>query len=117
MKDKSWFLFFTGCLSQCGSLENSQIVLDNDVYNLHCTTAIKNSNGEFLLNGHFVVSMFKREIKVGGVVLEYSGSNNSVEKITCYEKITSNITVYVSESVHGLGYVAIKYRGAATDTL
>ncbi|XP_038060636.1 A disintegrin and metalloproteinase with thrombospondin motifs 9-like [Patiria miniata] len=57
--------------------------------------AIKNTNGEFLLNGHFVVSMFQREIKIGNVVMKYSGSNNSTEKITCYEKITSSITIYV----------------------
>ncbi|XP_022109098.1 A disintegrin and metalloproteinase with thrombospondin motifs 9-like isoform X2 [Acanthaster planci] len=57
--------------------------------------AIRNSNGDYLLNGHFVVSLFTREIKIGNVVLQYSGSNNSIEKITCYERITSNITIYV----------------------
>ncbi|XP_071810508.1 A disintegrin and metalloproteinase with thrombospondin motifs 9-like isoform X3 [Asterias amurensis] len=57
--------------------------------------AIRGSNGDYLLNGHFVVSMFQREVKIGNIMLEYSGSNNSIEKITCHEKITFNITIYV----------------------
>uniref|UniRef100_A0A8C6PYT6 ADAM metallopeptidase with thrombospondin type 1 motif 9 n=1 Tax=Nothobranchius furzeri TaxID=105023 RepID=A0A8C6PYT6_NOTFU len=43
--------------------------------------AISNSRGEFLLNGEYVVSMFKREIKVGEAVIEYSGSDHVVERI------------------------------------
>uniref|UniRef100_A0A8C6VYZ8 ADAM metallopeptidase with thrombospondin type 1 motif 9 n=1 Tax=Nothobranchius furzeri TaxID=105023 RepID=A0A8C6VYZ8_NOTFU len=48
--------------------------------------AISNSRGEFLLNGEYVVSMFKREIKVGEAVIEYSGSDHVVERINCTDQ-------------------------------
>uniref|UniRef100_A0A8D3C4X6 ADAM metallopeptidase with thrombospondin type 1 motif 9 n=1 Tax=Scophthalmus maximus TaxID=52904 RepID=A0A8D3C4X6_SCOMX len=57
--------------------------------------AISNSRGEFLLNGEFVVSMFKREIKVGNAVIEYSGSDHVIERINCTERIEEEITVQV----------------------
>lgn len=58
--------------------------------------AISNSRGEFLLNGEFVVSMFKREIKVGNAVIEYSGSDHVIERINCTERIEEEITVQVN---------------------
>uniref|UniRef100_A0A8C5C4L8 ADAM metallopeptidase with thrombospondin type 1 motif 9 n=1 Tax=Gadus morhua TaxID=8049 RepID=A0A8C5C4L8_GADMO len=57
--------------------------------------AISNSRSEYLLNGEFVVSMFKREIKVGNVVIEYSGSDHVVERINCTERIEEDIIVQV----------------------
>lgn len=57
--------------------------------------AISNSRGEFLLNGEFVVSMFKREIKVGNAVIEYSGSDHVIERINCTERIEEEIIVQV----------------------
>uniref|UniRef100_A0A8C6UNL6 ADAM metallopeptidase with thrombospondin type 1 motif, 9 n=1 Tax=Neogobius melanostomus TaxID=47308 RepID=A0A8C6UNL6_9GOBI len=57
--------------------------------------AISNIHGEFLLNGDFVVSMFKREIKVGNAVLEYSGSDHVTERINCTERIEEEIIVQV----------------------
>ncbi|XP_029103687.1 A disintegrin and metalloproteinase with thrombospondin motifs 9 isoform X2 [Scleropages formosus] len=57
--------------------------------------AISNSRGEYLLNGGFVVSMFKREIKVGNAVIEYSGSDHVVERINCTDKIEEEIVVQV----------------------
>ncbi|XP_033822134.1 A disintegrin and metalloproteinase with thrombospondin motifs 9-like [Periophthalmus magnuspinnatus] len=57
--------------------------------------AISNTHGEFLLNGEFVVSMFKREIKVGNAVLEYSGSDHIIERINCTERIEDEIIVQV----------------------
>lgn len=58
--------------------------------------AISNSRGEFLLNGDFVVSMFKREIKVGSAVIEYSGSEQIMERINCTDRIEEEIVVQVS---------------------
>uniref|UniRef100_A0A665UA60 ADAM metallopeptidase with thrombospondin type 1 motif, 9 n=1 Tax=Echeneis naucrates TaxID=173247 RepID=A0A665UA60_ECHNA len=55
--------------------------------------AISNSRGEFLLNGEFVVSMFKREIKVGNAVIEYSGSDHVIERINCTDRIEEEIIV------------------------
>uniref|UniRef100_A0AAQ4S610 ADAM metallopeptidase with thrombospondin type 1 motif, 9 n=1 Tax=Gasterosteus aculeatus aculeatus TaxID=481459 RepID=A0AAQ4S610_GASAC len=49
--------------------------------------AISNNREGFLLNGEFVVSMFKREIKVGNVVIEYSGSDHVIERINCTDQI------------------------------
>uniref|UniRef100_A0A7N6BZL0 Peptidase M12B domain-containing protein n=1 Tax=Anabas testudineus TaxID=64144 RepID=A0A7N6BZL0_ANATE len=57
--------------------------------------AISNSRGEFLLNGDFVVSMFKREIKVGNAVIEYSGSDHVIERINCTDRIEEEIIVQV----------------------
>lgn len=57
--------------------------------------AISNSRGEFLLNGEFVVSMFKREIKVGNAVIEYSGSDHVIERINCTDRIEEEIVIQV----------------------
>uniref|UniRef100_A0AAQ4QA41 ADAM metallopeptidase with thrombospondin type 1 motif, 9 n=1 Tax=Gasterosteus aculeatus aculeatus TaxID=481459 RepID=A0AAQ4QA41_GASAC len=55
--------------------------------------AISNNREGFLLNGEFVVSMFKREIKVGNVVIEYSGSDHVIERINCTDRIEEEIIV------------------------
>ncbi|KAE8612598.1 hypothetical protein XENTR_v10012910 [Xenopus tropicalis] len=57
--------------------------------------ALSNSHGEFLLNGDFVVSMFKREIKVGNAVIEYSGSDNAIERINCTDRIEQEIVLQI----------------------
>uniref|UniRef100_A0AAQ4R1Z0 ADAM metallopeptidase with thrombospondin type 1 motif, 9 n=1 Tax=Gasterosteus aculeatus aculeatus TaxID=481459 RepID=A0AAQ4R1Z0_GASAC len=57
--------------------------------------AISNNREGFLLNGEFVVSMFKREIKVGNVVIEYSGSDHVIERINCTDRIEEEIIVQV----------------------
>ncbi|NXI14260.1 ATS9 metalloproteinase, partial [Irena cyanogastra] len=57
--------------------------------------ALSNSQGDFILNGDFVVSMFKREIKVGNAVIEYSGSDNTVERINSTDRIEQEITLQV----------------------
>lgn len=62
--------------------------------------AISNSRGEFLLNGEFVVSMFKREIKVGNAVIEYSGSDHVIERINCTDRIEEEIIVQVNCPIH-----------------
>ncbi|EMP30109.1 A disintegrin and metalloproteinase with thrombospondin motifs 9 [Chelonia mydas] len=57
--------------------------------------ALSNSHGVFILNGDFVVSMFKREIKVGNAVIEYSGSDNTIERINSTERIEQEIVVQI----------------------
>uniref|UniRef100_A0A3B3BTR9 ADAM metallopeptidase with thrombospondin type 1 motif, 9 n=1 Tax=Oryzias melastigma TaxID=30732 RepID=A0A3B3BTR9_ORYME len=57
--------------------------------------AVSNSRGEFLLNGEFVVSMFKREIKVGNTVIEYSGSDHVIERINCTDRIEEEVIIQV----------------------
>uniref|UniRef100_A0A8B9RMA0 ADAM metallopeptidase with thrombospondin type 1 motif, 9 n=1 Tax=Astyanax mexicanus TaxID=7994 RepID=A0A8B9RMA0_ASTMX len=51
--------------------------------------------GDYLLNGDFVVSMFKREIKVGNAVIEYSGSDHVIERLNCTDRIEEEIIVQV----------------------
>uniref|UniRef100_A0A3Q3FHS5 ADAM metallopeptidase with thrombospondin type 1 motif, 9 n=1 Tax=Kryptolebias marmoratus TaxID=37003 RepID=A0A3Q3FHS5_KRYMA len=70
--------------------------------------ALSNSRGEFLLNGEFVVSMFKREIKVGDAVIEYSGSDQVTERINCTNRIEEEIVVQVL-SVGNLYSPNVKY--------
>ncbi|XP_056591435.1 A disintegrin and metalloproteinase with thrombospondin motifs 9 isoform X1 [Triplophysa dalaica] len=57
--------------------------------------ALSNSREEYLLNGDFVVSMFKREVKVGNAVIEYSGSDHVIERINCTDRIDEEIVVQV----------------------
>lgn len=42
-----------------------------------------------------MVSMFKREIKVGNAVIEYSGSDHVIERINCTDRIEEEIIVQV----------------------
>lgn len=63
---------------------------------LSFSQAVSNSRGDFLLNGEFVVSMFKREIKVGNAVIEYSGSDHVIERINCTDRIEEEIIVQVA---------------------
>lgn len=42
-----------------------------------------------------MVSMFKREIKVRGAMIEYSGSDNGVERINCTDRIGEELIVQV----------------------
>lgn len=39
--------------------------------------------------------MFKREIKVGNAVIEYSGSDNTIERINSTDRIEQEITLQV----------------------
>ncbi|RXN11135.1 A disintegrin and metallo ase with thrombospondin motifs 9 [Labeo rohita] len=57
--------------------------------------ALSNSRGEYLLNGDFVVSMFKREVRVGNAVIEYSGSDHVIERINCTDRIDEEIIIQV----------------------
>ncbi|RXN17868.1 A disintegrin and metallo ase with thrombospondin motifs 20 [Labeo rohita] len=57
--------------------------------------ALSDSQSNFLLNGNFVVSMFKREITFKGVEIEYSGSNTTVERINCTQRIEEELVLCV----------------------
>lgn len=62
---------------------------------LFSSTALSSSKGEFLLNGDFVVTMSKREIRVGNAVIEYSGSDNVVERINSTDRIEQELLLQV----------------------
>lgn len=57
-----------------------------------------------MLNGDFVVTMSKREIRLGNVVIEYSGSDNIVERINCTDRIEQELLLQVKSwpRVHNL---------------
>ncbi|KAG7454736.1 hypothetical protein MATL_G00262940 [Megalops atlanticus] len=57
--------------------------------------ALSDSQSNFLLNGNFVVSMFKREITFKGTVIEYSGSDTKEEHINCTERIEEALILQV----------------------
>uniref|UniRef100_A0A672ZRF1 ADAM metallopeptidase with thrombospondin type 1 motif 20 n=1 Tax=Sphaeramia orbicularis TaxID=375764 RepID=A0A672ZRF1_9TELE len=57
--------------------------------------ALSDSQSNFLLNGNFVVAMFKREITFKGTVIEYSGSDTKVERINCTDRIEEELILQV----------------------
>ncbi|XP_060058948.1 A disintegrin and metalloproteinase with thrombospondin motifs 9 isoform X3 [Erinaceus europaeus] len=57
--------------------------------------ALASSDGEFLLNGDFVVTMSKKEIRFGNALVEYSGSDNAVERINCTDRIEKDLLLQV----------------------
>uniref|UniRef100_A0ACB8EH31 Uncharacterized protein n=1 Tax=Sphaerodactylus townsendi TaxID=933632 RepID=A0ACB8EH31_9SAUR len=56
--------------------------------------ALSGSDG-FILNGDYVVSMFKKEIRVGNAVIEYSGSDSHIERINSTYRIDQEIVLQV----------------------
>ncbi|XP_057185517.1 A disintegrin and metalloproteinase with thrombospondin motifs 20 isoform X2 [Triplophysa rosa] len=57
--------------------------------------ALSDGHSNFLLNGNFVVSMFKREMTFKGAEIEYSGSNTTVERINCTQRIEDELVLQV----------------------
>uniref|UniRef100_A0A1I7YLD8 Peptidase M12B domain-containing protein n=1 Tax=Steinernema glaseri TaxID=37863 RepID=A0A1I7YLD8_9BILA len=57
--------------------------------------ALRSANGEFLLNGHFQVSIFRQQIPIQDTVLEYSGSDHVVERINGTGPIRSDVYLHV----------------------
>ena len=57
--------------------------------------SLRAANGEFLLNGHFQVSLARQQIAFQDTVLEYSGSDAIIERINGTGPIRSDIYVHV----------------------
>uniref|UniRef100_A0A3P8V9E5 ADAM metallopeptidase with thrombospondin type 1 motif 20 n=1 Tax=Cynoglossus semilaevis TaxID=244447 RepID=A0A3P8V9E5_CYNSE len=57
--------------------------------------ALSDSQSNYLLNGNFVVAMYKREINYKGIVIEYSGSDTKVERINCTERLEEELVLQV----------------------
>lgn len=62
---------------------------------LFSSTALASSQGDFLINGDFVVAMSKREIRIGNTMIEYSGSDNVVERINSTDRIEQELLLQV----------------------
>ncbi|KAK2492449.1 hypothetical protein MC885_010158 [Smutsia gigantea] len=57
--------------------------------------ALSDTQGNFHLNGNFVVSMSKKEINIQGAIFEYSGSNNSIERINSTDRLEEELVLQV----------------------
>ncbi|XP_014726621.1 PREDICTED: A disintegrin and metalloproteinase with thrombospondin motifs 20 [Sturnus vulgaris] len=57
--------------------------------------ALSDTHGNFILNGNFVVSMSKREINIQGSIFEYSGSNNTIERINSTDRVEEELILQV----------------------
>ncbi|ERE86040.1 A disintegrin and metalloproteinase with thrombospondin motif 20-like protein [Cricetulus griseus] len=64
-------------------------------------SALSDTQGNFLLNGNFVVSMAKKEINIQGAIFEYSGSNNSIERINSTDRLEEELVLQCSRSCGG----------------
>ncbi|KAG8224368.1 hypothetical protein J437_LFUL005249 [Ladona fulva] len=51
--------------------------------------------GEYLLNGNFIVSMFRKLIIYGGTTIEYSGSDAATERINSSRPLSKDLIVEV----------------------
>ncbi|XP_053319477.1 A disintegrin and metalloproteinase with thrombospondin motifs 20 [Spea bombifrons] len=57
--------------------------------------ALSDSQGNFFLNGNFVVTMFKREIIIRGATFEYSGSDSIIERINSTDRLEEELILQV----------------------
>uniref|UniRef100_G3NJ46 ADAM metallopeptidase with thrombospondin type 1 motif 20 n=1 Tax=Gasterosteus aculeatus aculeatus TaxID=481459 RepID=G3NJ46_GASAC len=57
--------------------------------------ALSDNQSNSVLNGNFVVAMFKREITFKGTVIDYSGSDTPVERINCTDRIQDELVLQV----------------------
>ena len=51
---------------------------------------------EYILNGDFVMTMFRKIILYDGITLEYSGSDTVVERINSSQPLRKDLLVEVS---------------------
>ncbi|KAM7295476.1 putative thrombospondin-like protein [Ixodes scapularis] len=57
--------------------------------------ALKSAEDEYLLNGNFTVSMFRKTLRYGGTIIEYSGSNASIERINATKPLGKELHLMV----------------------
>ncbi|KAK6467892.1 A disintegrin and metalloproteinase with thrombospondin motifs 15 [Huso huso] len=57
--------------------------------------AVKNGQGKYLLNGHYVVSAVERDITVKGSLLRYSGTTTAVETLQAFKPLLEPLTIEV----------------------
>ena len=51
--------------------------------------------GEYLMNGGFILSMFKKSIQYGDVILDYTGSDTVTERLNSTKPIKKDLVVEV----------------------
>ncbi|XP_070557592.1 A disintegrin and metalloproteinase with thrombospondin motifs 9-like [Ptychodera flava] len=70
--------------------------------------ALMNSRNEYVLNGFYAVSRFRREIEVAGAVIQYSGSDSVIERLNCSATVHEDLILQVL-SVGNLTSPNIRY--------
>lgn len=75
--------------------------------------ALRGEDGNYILNGDFVVSMFRKTIQYGGTTIEYSGSNTAIERVNASKPIEKALYVEVL-SVGSLQSPDIRYQFAVS---
>jgi thrombospondin motif-containing protein 9 len=50
---------------------------------------------EYILNGKFVMSQFRKTIQYGGITLEYSGSDTPFERVNSSKPLKKDLVVEV----------------------
>lgn len=61
------------------------------IFSIKFFTALRSTNGEFILNGNYQVSIFKHQISIVDTLLEYSGSETVEERINATGPIKADI--------------------------
>jgi hypothetical protein len=59
--------------------------------------ALRSDDSQYILNGDFVVSTNRKSIQYNGITIEYSGSNNSVERINSSKPLSKSLYIEVSK--------------------
>lgn len=59
---------------------------------------MSSSRKRYILNGEYVITVKKKDIRMGRALIQYSGSNVDMEKITIDQMIMEDIVVFVSVS-------------------
>uniref|UniRef100_A0A803TLW5 ADAM metallopeptidase with thrombospondin type 1 motif 20 n=1 Tax=Anolis carolinensis TaxID=28377 RepID=A0A803TLW5_ANOCA len=77
----------------CGGDNSSCRTLTGTFNSAHY--ALSDTQGNFFLNGNFVVSLSKKEISMYGANFEYSGSNNTMERINSTGRLEVDIILQV----------------------
>ncbi len=57
--------------------------------------AVRDRNGTYVLNGNYIISVSHKEIAVYGGVLDYSGSNSIIERISSSKQFTKDLEIMV----------------------
>ncbi|KAH7974909.1 hypothetical protein HPB49_021379 [Dermacentor silvarum] len=82
-------------LAQFGEQERPASFCATFAFERRNARALKSAEDEFLLNGNYTVSMFRKTLRYGGTVIEYSGSNASVERINATKPLGKELHLMV----------------------
>ncbi|XP_015782648.1 A disintegrin and metalloproteinase with thrombospondin motifs 9 isoform X3 [Tetranychus urticae] len=92
---------------------NIEVVQHNSSLRDHHYLALKAADGSYLINGGKVVSLERRVIPYAGTVIEYSGSNQTMERINASKPINEPLFIEVlSGGDYSLPEIRYRYSSA-----